>query len=82
MGKERKEGKTGNVIIFYRILDGKEVGEHRDTVASRQKTDTEKFKTGLLLGFLDGKAYICSESLSGKIIFGEMEFNMIWKKGI
>ena len=61
-------------------MDGKEVGEHRDSVASHQKSSTKRFKTELLLGFLSGKAYICSESLSGKIRFGEMELNMIWEK--
>ena len=50
------------------VFERKGVGEHRDSVASRQKTGTKKFKTELLLGFLDGKAYICSESLPGKII--------------
>ena len=68
MVKEGKEGRNKYFYHFCRFLHEKEVGEHKDSVASQKKTGTEKVKTGLLLGILDGKAYICSESLSGKII--------------
>lgn len=62
------------------VFERKGVGEHGEAVASRQKTDTKKFKTGLLLGFLDGKAYICSESLSERVDFENKGINMIGER--
>ena len=71
MVKEGMEGKNKQCYLLEQVFVRKEDGEHRDSVASHQKSGTKRFKTGLLLGFLDGKAYICSESLSRKIILLE-----------
>ena len=80
MVKEGMEGKNKQCYQFLQNFGRKEGRRARGLCCITSKSGTKKFKTELLLGFLDGKAYICSVSLSRKIILGEMEFNMIGEK--